>query len=80
MVSGLVDDIGHSFGANVATTAALAVDRRPRQLTPFDSPDDGLTRLGGGATDLRYKLPRLDLGREASSPRRLSSACCSVWC
>ena len=64
--SGELHIIGHSFGANVATTAALAVDQRPRQLTLFDSPDDGLTRLGGAANDLRYKLPRLDLGREAS--------------
>ena len=64
--SGELHIIGHSFGANVATTAALAVDQRPRQLTLFDSPDDGLTRLGGAANDLRYKLPRLHLGREAS--------------
>jgi hypothetical protein len=64
--SGELHIIGHSFGASVATTAALAVDQRPRQLTLFDSPDDGLTRLGGAANDLRYKLPRLDLGREAN--------------
>ena len=62
--AGELQIIGHSFGANVATTAALSVDQRPRQLTLFDSPDDGLTRLGGAANDLRYKLPRLDLGRE----------------
>ena len=57
--AGELQIIGHSFGANVATIAALSVDQRPRQLTLFDSPDDGLTRLGGAANDLRYKLPRL---------------------
>ena len=46
----------------------------------MDSPDDGLIRLGGAANDLRYKLPRLDMGREAiprssttTSPRSASA-------
>ena len=60
---GQVHLIGHSFGANVATTAALALDRPPRQLTLFDSPEVDVTRFGGAKNDLRYKLPRLDIGR-----------------
>jgi hypothetical protein len=60
---GQVHLIGHSFGANVATTAALALTTPPRQLTLLDSPEIELTRVGGAKNDLRYKLPRLDLGR-----------------
>ncbi len=60
---GQVHLIGHSFGANVATTAALATAVPPRQLTLFDSPETQLTRLGGAKNDLRYKLPRLNIGR-----------------
>lgn len=59
--------IGHSFGSNIATTAALALDAPLRQLTLMDSPDDELARLGGAANDLRYKLPRLDIGRTPNS-------------
>lgn len=59
--------IGHSFGANVATTAAIALEtalaRPPRQLTLFDSPEVDLARIAGAKNDLRYKLPRLDIGR-----------------
>ena len=33
----------------------------------MDSPDDELVRLGGAANDLRYKLPRLDIGRTPDS-------------
>src|SRR5205085_11832614 len=44
--------IGHSFGANVATTAALAVAASPRQLTLMDSPEVALTRFGGAMNDL----------------------------
>lgn len=55
--------IGHSFGANVATTAALALATPPRQLTLFDSPEVNLARIGGAKNDLRYKLTRLDIGR-----------------
>jgi hypothetical protein len=55
--------IGHSFGANVATTAALALAVPPRQLTLMDSPEVAVARLGGATNDLRYKLPRLDVGR-----------------
>ncbi|MGI9052772.1 MAG: hypothetical protein ACR2HQ_09010, partial [Ilumatobacteraceae bacterium] len=57
--------IGHSFGANIVTTAALSLDASLRQLTVMDSPDDELARLGGAANDLRYKLPRLSIGRRA---------------
>ena len=55
--------IGHSFGANVVTTAALALDHPPRQITLLDSPEVELTRLGGAKNDLQYTLPRLDIGR-----------------
>ena len=55
--------IGHSFGANVATTAALSLSEQPRQLTLFDSPEVALAQLGGAKNDLRYKLTRLDIGR-----------------
>ncbi len=57
--------IGHSFGANVATTAALSLPIQPRQLTLFDSPEVGLARFGGAANNLRYKLTRLAIGRGA---------------
>jgi hypothetical protein len=57
--------IGHSFGANVATTAATAVAAPPRQLTLMDSPEVALARFGGAINDLRYQLPRLDVGRGA---------------
>ncbi len=60
---GAVHLIGHSFGANVATTAALALASPPRQLTLFDSPEVELARIGGAKNDLRYKLTRLDIGR-----------------
>jgi pimeloyl-ACP methyl ester carboxylesterase len=63
--------IGHSFGANVATTAALALGsslaQAPRQLTLFDSPEVELARIAGAKNDLRYKLPRLDIGRTGST-------------
>lgn len=55
--------MGHSFGANVATTAALALTLPPQQLTLMDSPEVAVARLGGAKNDLRYKLPRLDVGR-----------------
>jgi hypothetical protein len=61
--SGQLHLIGHSFGANVATTAALAVAASPRQLTLMDSPEVALARFGGAMNDLRYKLPRLAPGR-----------------
>lgn len=60
---GQVHVIGHSFGANVATTAALALDVPPRHLTLLDSPEVSITELAGAKNDLRYKLPRLDIGR-----------------
>jgi pimeloyl-ACP methyl ester carboxylesterase len=60
---GQIHLIGHSFGANVATTAALALATPPRQLTLFDSPEVNLARIGGAKNDLRYKLTRLDIGR-----------------
>jgi hypothetical protein len=55
--------LGHSFGANVATTAALGLREAPRQLTLLDSPETDIALLGGAKNDLRYKLPRLDIGR-----------------
>ena len=61
---GVVHLIGHSFGANVATTAALALETPPRQLTLFDSPEVNLARIGGAKNDLRYKLTRLNVGRQ----------------
>lgn len=60
---GQVHLIGHSFGASVATTAALALTDPPRQLTLFDSPEVNLTEFLGLANLLRYKLTRLDIGR-----------------
>jgi len=60
---GQIHLIGHSFGASVATTAALALATPPRQLTLFDSPEVNLVRIGGAKNDLRYKLTRLDIGR-----------------
>lgn len=62
--NGQVHLIGHSFGANVATTAALALSTPPRQLTLFDSPEVNIARFGGAKNDLRYKLTRLDIGRD----------------
>jgi len=62
---GQVHLIGHSFGANVATTAALALRTAPAQLTLFDSPEVNLARFAGAKNDLRYKLPRLNIGRSA---------------
>ena len=63
--------VGHSFGANVATTAAIALRSTdlgaPRQLTLFDSPEVDLARIGGAKNDLRYKLPRLEIGRTAGT-------------
>jgi hypothetical protein len=61
---GQIHLIGHSFGANVATTAALALSSPPRQLSLFDSPEVNLTRIGGAKNDLPYKLTRLDVGRQ----------------
>ena len=58
--------IGHSFGANVATTAALSLAIQPKQLTLFDSPENNLARFGGAANNLQYKLTRLPLGRGAN--------------
>ena len=55
--------IGHSFGANVVSTAALALTQPPRQVTLLDSPEVEPTRLGGAKNDLQYTLPRLDIGR-----------------
>lgn len=55
--------IGHSFGANVAATAATAVSVTPMQLSLFDSPETGLARFGGAANTLQYKLIRLPVGR-----------------
>jgi len=60
---GQVHLIGHSFGANIVTTAALAMTSPPRQLTLLDSPEVEIARIGGAKNDLQYKLPRLDLGR-----------------
>lgn len=60
---GEVHLIGHSFGANVAATAALSLPIQPRQLTLFDSPEVALARFGGAANTLRYKLTRLAIGR-----------------
>lgn len=60
---GQVHLLGHSFGANVATTAALALRTAPRQLTLLDSPETEIALLGGAKNDLRYKLPRLNIGR-----------------
>jgi len=59
--------IGHSFGSNIVTTAALALHAPLRQLTLMDSPDDELVLLGGAANDLRYKLPRLEIGRTTAT-------------
>ena len=63
---GQVHLIGHSFGANVATTAALALSSAPRQLTLFDSPEVNVARIAGAKNDLRYKLPRLNIGRASN--------------
>ena len=60
---GEVHLIGHSFGANVATTAALALSSQPRQLTLFDSPEGDGPLFGGAANNLQYKLTRLPIGR-----------------
>ncbi len=60
---GQVHLIGHSFGASVATTAALSLAVAPRQLTLLDSPETKVPELAGAKNNLRYKLPRLDIGR-----------------
>jgi len=60
---GQVHLIGHSFGANVATTAALSLSTQPRQLTLFDSPEGNGPLFGGAANNLGYKLTRLPVGR-----------------
>ena len=62
---GQVHLIGHSFGANVVATAALALTTAPDQVTLLDSPEVELARIGGAKNDLQYKLPRLNIGREA---------------
>ena len=60
---GEVHLIGHSFGANIVTTASLAMTVPPRQVTLLDSPEVELARIGGAKNDLQYKLPRLNIGR-----------------
>lgn len=60
--SGRVHLIGHSYGARVATLAALTLAKAPRQLTLLDGPDAPMTRITGSRSNLSELLARLDVG------------------
>jgi len=64
---GQVHLVGHSFGAKVATVAALGLDPPPAQLTLLDSPERVIPEAGQFATHLEGYLPLLPLGRRAGT-------------
>jgi pimeloyl-ACP methyl ester carboxylesterase len=59
---GRVHLLGHSYGARVATEAALALDRTPAQLTLFDAPDAPVVWVTGSQMQLGELLRSLPLG------------------
>lgn len=59
---GQIHLLGHSYGARVATEAALALDRAPAQLTLFDAPDAPVTWVTGSQMQLGELLRSLPLG------------------
>ncbi len=59
---GRIHLIGHSYGARVAVLGALAMQRRPAQVTIFDSPDAPLTHITGSNTGLADLLRSLPIG------------------
>lgn len=61
---GRVHLIGHSYGARVATIAALEMPKAPQQLTLLDVPDAPMTRITGSQSNLRELLDRLPVGPE----------------
>jgi len=64
--SGRVHLIGHSYGARVATVAAVQLRKAPRHLTLLDVPDAPMTRITGSQSNLSELLRELpvsdDLG------------------
>ncbi len=62
--SGRVHLIGHSYGARVATLAALSLPKAPRQLTLLDVPDAPMTHITGSQSNLSELLVQLPIGSE----------------
>ena len=60
--SGRVHLIGHSYGARVATLAAMSLPKAPRQLTLIDVPDAPMTAITGSRANLEELLPHLPIG------------------
>lgn len=59
---GRVHLLGHSYGARVATEAAIAMDPAPAQLTLFDAPDAPVVWVTGSQMQLGELLRSLPLG------------------
>lgn len=62
--SGRVHLIGHSYGARVATLAAMSLPKAPRQLTLIDVPDAPMTAITGSQSNLGELLRHLRIGSE----------------
>ncbi|MEZ4337702.1 MAG: hypothetical protein R3B82_13870 [Sandaracinaceae bacterium] len=62
--SGRVHLIGHSYGARVATIAAMSLPKAPRQLTLLDVPDAPMTAITGSRSNLGELLRHLPIGTE----------------
>jgi hypothetical protein len=54
--------LARSYGARVATEAALAMDAPPAQLTLFDAPDAAVVWVTGSQMQLAELLPSLSMG------------------
>jgi len=63
--SGRIHLIGHSYGARVATVAAVELDKAPRHLTLLDVPDAPMTRITGSQSNLRELLQQLPVSNDA---------------
>ena len=59
---GRVHLIGHSYGARVATFAAMNLAEAPRQITLLDVPDAPMTEITGAQADLTELLQQLPIG------------------
>lgn len=59
---GQVHLLGHSYGARVATDAAVALQHPPAQLTLFDAPDAPVVWVTGSQMQLADVLPQLPIG------------------
>ncbi|AKF10886.1 hypothetical protein [Sandaracinus amylolyticus] len=59
---GQVHLLGHSYGARVASEAAVAMEHAPAQLTLFDAPDAPLVWVTGSHMHLAELLPALQIG------------------